>query len=117
MSEAQLFYTGLAISLLISLLVVVYLRKPLFRLLVDLCHTEDRARFWVQITTLTFLMAAMFMALTYHPHNTPATHYYLVSIFSRTLFGLLGVTGFLTFVISIFARRADIMRIKSGKSA
>jgi hypothetical protein len=112
-----MYYIGLGLSLLISLLVVVYLRKPLFRLLVDLCETEDRARFWVQITNLSFLLGSIFMALTYRPHEARAVHYYLASILSRTLFGLLAVTAFLTVIISIFVGRQNRPKIKAGQKS
>ncbi|HKJ28029.1 MAG TPA: hypothetical protein VJ965_10350 [Anaerolineales bacterium] len=114
MSEQQLYVLGVSLSVLTSLLLVLYLRKPLYKLLVDLCRTEDRARFWVQITNISFFLGATFMALSFRPHEPQPTHYFLASIMSRTLFGLLGVTGFLTIMISAFAARQDKRKAKAS---
>ena len=88
MSEAQLYSLGLGLSLLTGLLVVVYLRTPLHRILVELCGTEERP-----------------------------IHYYLSSMLGRTLFGLLATTAFLTVVIAIFAGFTDSSKGKAGQQA
>lgn len=107
MSQFQLYLTGLVLSVLISFAVIFYLRRPLFKLLVELCGTGDRARFWMQITHLSFVLTAMLMALTFSPDGYLPDYYYLANHLGRTLFGLLGVTGFLTIAISRFIRRTD----------
>ena len=107
MTQFQLYVTGLAVSLLLSLSVVFYLRKPLYQLLVEVCGTPDRARFWMQITNLSFLLTSMLMALSYRPYEDQVGYYFLSGHLGRTLFGLLGVTVFLTLTMSIFISRTD----------
>ena len=107
MTQFQLYVTSLAASLLLSLSVVFYLRKPLYRLLVEVCGTPDRARFWMHITNLSFVLTAMMMALTYQPFEDRLNFYFLFDHLGRTLFGLLGVTIFLTLTMSIFISRTD----------
>lgn len=107
MSQFQLYLTGVTISVVFSIFVVAYIRKPLHHVLVDLCGTDGRARFWAQITHLSFVLIAMLMAFTYRPHYPQADYYYLTGHLGRTLLGLLGVTAFLALTISRFIRRND----------
>ncbi len=60
----------LAMPILVSLTVAAYLRDVTQRLLVDLCGTEDRARFWARCAVIAILavplMAVLLVADTPH---------------------------------------------------
>ncbi len=56
MSEISLFLLGVGFSSLFGIAAVVYIRKPLRTILLDLCGTEERAQFWTQITVLSFVL-------------------------------------------------------------
>ena len=105
MSEISLFLLGVGFSSLFGIAVVVYIRKPLRTILLDLCGTEGRAQFWTQITVLSFVLMTALMSLSYQPDEILAPFYYLSGHLSRTLVGLLLTTGFLTFTVSRFIRR------------
>lgn len=107
MSQFQLYLTGVTISMVVSILVVAYIRRPLYQILTDLCGTEGRARFWAQITHLCFFLVSMLMALTYSSYPGQTDYYYLGNQLGRTLLGLIIVTAFLTFTISLFAGKQD----------
>ena len=132
MSQITLYFISIGLSLLFGIGVSVYLRKPLFTLLVDVCGTPDRARFWLHITILSYLLVSAAIGLAFQPE---LTHYeghtsisdgvvyeeriyyespnYDPAIYSlgdqlgRTLLGLLLVTGFMSMTISRFIRRQE----------
>jgi len=105
MTQFQLYLTGVTISMVICILVVAYLRRPLYHILTDLCGTDERARFWAQITHLSFFLISMLMALTYSGYPGQTDYNYLGSHVGRTLLGLVIVTGFLSLTISLFAAK------------
>ena len=122
MSPIAMFLISIGISILVGVLISLYLRKPLFTLLVDVCGTQDRARFWLQVTILSYLLVAAAIGLNYRPALEYSsffdnTEYGVMAanqgvlIFSlgrhlgRTLLGMLFTTGFMTFIISRFIRR------------
>lgn len=107
MNEFQLFITGVILAVVFSLLVVLYIRQPLYRILVDLCGTDDRARFWAQITHLSFILVTMLMAFSYRPSLYQPDYYYLTGHLGRALLGMLVVTAFLALTVSRFIRRQD----------
>lgn len=102
MSQFQLYITGVTISMVICVLVVAYIRRPLYLILTDLCGTDERARFWAQITHLSFFLVSMLMALTYTSYPGQTDYYYLGGQIGRTLLGLVIVTAFLSLTVSLF---------------
>ena len=117
MSEISLFGLGIGLSSLLGIAVVFYIRKPLHTILLDLCGAEGRARFWTQITVLSFILMTALMSLSYQPDEISAPFYSLSGHLSRTLAGLLLITGFLALTISRFIRRqqkADLL-LAGGK--
>ena len=46
MNEALVFLVGLAATMGVVLVALVYLKNPLQNILADLCGTTERARFW-----------------------------------------------------------------------
>ena len=61
------FFIEIAITLLIVLLVLGYLRPFLRRILLDLCGTDDRAQFWTTFTNIVLLSLPMISALGFSP--------------------------------------------------
>jgi hypothetical protein len=110
------FAIGLGVSLMLCLLVVSYLNKPLKRILVELCGTEERATFWVQITHLSFVLMALLMALGYQPDAEQVLLFQLSHHLSKTLIGMLVITGFLALTVSRFIRRREKAGLTSQQS-
>lgn len=116
MSQITLYLTGIAASLALGAAVAGFIRKPLGRILVDLCGTEDRAGFWTRITLLSYLLVSAALALGYRPDAFIADYYYLGGHLGRTLLGLLLTTGFLAMTISGFIRRQERMALKAQQA-
>lgn len=108
MNDITTFLIGLSISLAVVLGASVYIRKPLFKILTDLCGTDDRATFWTQITMLGFILVGGLMALTYQPSTKLPDYYFISWHLGRTLTGLVLVVVVLSLTISIFIRRENI---------
>ena len=107
MNDITTFLIGLSISIVFVLSAAVYIRKPLFKILIDLCGTDDRAAFWTQITMLGFILVGGLMALTYQPRANLPEYYFISWHLGRTLSGLVIVVVFLSLTISIFIRREN----------
>lgn len=122
MSQITMFFTSIGVSILFGVLISLYLRKPLHSLLVDICGTTDRAKFWLHITILCYLLVSAVIGLNYQPNFgqvslTGDTDYGMLALgesqvifglgrhLGRTLLGLLLTTGVMAFTISIFIRR------------
>jgi hypothetical protein len=67
MNGAWLFVSGLVVTITASVLTLAYLRRPLLRILVDLCGTEDRAAFWLAFSNVTLFLVPVLLALHRHP--------------------------------------------------
>jgi hypothetical protein len=73
------FLLAVGITMLLSVLVVFYLRKPLHRVLHDLCGTEERAGFWTAFANiLLFLMPLAAVLLGRNVGPTPDTLFFAV---------------------------------------
>lgn len=63
-----LLYSGqLIVTLAACVLLTAYIRPFLKRVLVDLCGTEDRARFWIAFTNILLILTPALFALGYQP--------------------------------------------------
>lgn len=107
MESITIFSTGLGIALILSLIIAIYLNKALVQILVDLCGTEPRARFWVRITNVSIILTAMLMALSYEPSDDLLPLYQFSKQLSKTLFGLLLAVLALSITISRFVRQIE----------
>lgn len=109
MDSITIFSTGLAIALILSLIIAIYLNKwqTLTQILVDLCGTELRARFWVRITNVSMILTAILMALSYDPSDELLPLYQHSKHLSKTLLGLLLAVLALSITITRFVRRIE----------
>jgi len=132
MSQVHLYFISIVISILAGIGISIAIRKPLYALLVDVCGTQERARFWLHITILSYLLVAAAIGLSFQPETSYAQGltefrdgavyeervyyespnydpilYNLGGQLGRTLFGLLLITGIMAFFISRFIRRQD----------
>jgi hypothetical protein len=73
MTSAALFLTDVGVTLGVSTMVVVYLRPHLNSVLVDLCGTLERARFWAAFSNVTLVLVPLIFALHYRPEVGPGT--------------------------------------------
>jgi hypothetical protein len=102
MTAIQTYLTGIAISFTLSLLIVIYLNKPLTQLLVDVCRTQAHAKFWTQITNLSFVLVSLLMPVLSRPKEGIETIYQIGRQLGWTLFGLIITVIFVNMFISLF---------------
>jgi len=109
MSAHWLFLCGLAVAAGASLAVVAYLRRSLLRILVDLCGSEDRARFWLAFSNVTVTLVPLLFAL----HQRPSADSHAAPIFEFAdqleiaLLGLVISVFVLGFVLGRFIPRGQ----------
>jgi hypothetical protein len=65
MKEPVLFLMEIIISISISSLVIIALSKVLEKLLVDLCGTENRAKFWVIYSNVMLYLVPLLMVIMF----------------------------------------------------
>jgi hypothetical protein len=109
MNANWLFVCGVAVAAAVSLAVVAYLRRPLLRILVDLCGHEDRAKFWLAFSNVTVTLTPLLFAL----HQRPSTDSHAAPIFEFAdqleiaLLGLVISVFVLGFVLGRFIPRGQ----------
>ena len=105
MNPLVAFGIELAGTLLIGLLLVIYIRRPLHRILVDLCGTEDRARFWSAFCTVLLMGFPAASALGYQPltGSVNDSFFYIFRQLGQNLMSFLLALVAVGFVVSFFA--------------
>jgi hypothetical protein len=93
------------LTLVISLLLVSYLRPFLRNVLTDLCGTEDRAQFWTAFSNLLLIGVPVIFALNYKPESVTTEELFLevASKLSGNLAGLLFSLIMIGLMVSLFA--------------
>jgi hypothetical protein len=99
------FVIEVALTLILSALLVGYLRPFLGKVLVDLCGTQDRARFWTAFSNLLLIGMPVILALNYRPGARTAEELFfeVAQKLSGNLGGLLFALIVIGFMVSIFA--------------
>lgn len=111
------FAIQLTLTLVITALLVRYLRPFLRKILVDLCGTEERAQFWTAFSNILLLGMPMIFALNYRPEasNTEELFFEVARKLSGNLGGLLlsliGV-GLMVSFFALFAPRQKQVEVK-----
>src|SRR5262249_11287005 len=105
MNETALFLSGIAVTLTVSLAVVVYLSRPLYTILVDLCATAERARFWTAFSNTTLCLVPLIFAMHYRPSKDTFLVFELGTQVKWALVGLVASVVLLGIVISRFIPR------------
>jgi len=90
MNVSILFLCGLGATGLASSAVVVCLRKPLEKLLVELCGNERRAEFWTAFSVVAVAVEPKIFALACRPTLGPSTSA-LLEIADQLEWGLIGM--------------------------
>lgn len=117
-------FTGLALAIGLACLVVLILRGSLYALLVELCGSESRARFWQAYTTVAMLVGTLAAALVGMPGGVPrgpdgaARALDALEIFRAGTVGLLLALGFVAFtLVHSITREVDARRAAQFSSA
>ncbi len=67
MSSFTALLIEIVLTLAASLVAVIYFSRFLHRILVDLCGTQDRARFWTTFTNILLVALPFISSLGYSP--------------------------------------------------
>jgi len=99
------FLMEAALTLVISVLTVRYLRRFLQKVLIDLCGTEERAQFWTAFSNILLIGLPMIIALSYQPEarNTEELFFEVAAKLSGNLGGFLFALIGIGFMVSFFA--------------
>ena len=108
MSASVLFVCGLAVTLATSISVVIYLRAPLQKILIELCGTTERAAFWTAFSNVALTVVPVIFAMQYHPEavGTSPVAFQLADQMKWGLIGLVLSITVLAWVLSRFIPRA-----------
>jgi hypothetical protein len=90
MTIEGLYLLGPAATLVVSITVLAYLRRPLRGLLVDLCGSEPRASFWTAFSVVTLLLTPEIFALGAWPEEG-STVDAIVALSQQLKWALLGL--------------------------
>jgi uncharacterized membrane protein YhaH (DUF805 family) len=99
------FAVEVALTVIISVLLVGYLRPFLRKILLDLCGTEERAQFWAAFSNILLIGLPIIFALNYRPYagNSEELFFEVASKLSGNLGGLLVALIGVGLIVSFFA--------------
>ena len=99
------FLIEIALTVVLSVLIVAYLRPFLHKVLIDLCGTEDRAQFWTAFSNILLIGLPVIIALNYRPEaeNIEELFFEVAGKLSGNLGGLLFALIGIGFIVSFFA--------------
>ena len=89
MNLSLLFICGLATTLAVSVAAVIYMTRPLRRVLVELCGNADRAEFWTVFSNVTVALVPVIFAMQYQPEAGASVP--LFQIANQLKWGLVGL--------------------------
>lgn len=90
MSPELTFASGAVVTMSLCTAVVLYLKTPLLKILVDLCGTESRATFWVAFSNIVLLSVPSIFALHSYPSENSSGRA-LFAISDQLQSGLIGL--------------------------
>jgi len=106
-SPTLIFVFDVALTAIFLVAVVVYIKRPLQTLLVELCGTAERANFWLVFSNVALVVVPLIFALDYKPEFGPERIpiFEMAAQLKYSLVGLVTTLGSLAFVLSRFIPR------------
>ena len=117
MNTIGFFFVQLAITTLVASLITIYLRPYLYKILVDLCTTEDRAQFWTKFSNILLIGMPVVFALKFTPLATESTEMFfeIMSKLGSNIFGFLFALVCIGVIVSFFALVAPKNKLTETK--
>jgi len=116
MNPIFFYLVSLLITFIITLLLILYLRPSLKRILFDLCGTEERAHFWTVFSVIVLVATPFLLGMGYHPAGQGTALFFEMATQIRSnLFSFLFALGAIGGVVTFFALFAP--RPKSNSTA
>jgi hypothetical protein len=119
MNAVIVFLVGLAATMGVVLVALLYLRNPLQIILTDLCGTIDRARFWTAFSNITLFLVPLAIALDHQPDayvKQPAI-FEISSQMEYATIGFVVSVVVMGFIVSTFISRVSLNRASKGNNA
>jgi hypothetical protein len=112
MSPVIAFGTGLAVTMGVVFLALLYLRSPLQVILTDLCGTVERARFWTAFSNTTLFLVPFALALNHQPTagGTKSLVFEISDQIKSAVIGLIIFVMVLGMVLSRFILRSSFVQ-------
>lgn len=90
MTEIHLFIIEIMIGLAVSACVIFILNKPLKNVLIDICGTKVRAKFWMMYTNLMLVITPLLTSIIFGQSDsvTAASFSFYKTAFGSVLFGV-----------------------------
>jgi hypothetical protein len=109
MSPTGVFLLDLVFTVIVSIGLLSYLSKHLRILLVELCGTAERARFWLAFSNVGLILVPLILALDYRPEIGPgrAVIFEVAAQLKNALIGFALTLGALAVVLVSFIRRIE----------
>jgi hypothetical protein len=101
MSDQAVFLVGAALTLGASVAVVLFLRRHLRNVLIDLTGTEARAAFWVAFTSLLLVVIPLIVAM-FVPRGDGPVFFQVTALLRWSLMGLVATLVSCGFVVILF---------------
>src|SRR5579859_2413113 len=103
MDATSVFVVGAFVILVMGWSVVGYLRRPLKRVLLEVCGDEGPAQFWSEFTTVGMGLVTAVFAVSGRPDPRP-TEPAMFALADQLKSGLLGLTGTVVLLGCVLAR-------------
>lgn len=103
MDAATVFVIGAVMILAMGWGVVGYLRRPLKRVLLEVCGNEGHAQFWSEFTAVGMGLVTAVFAVSGRPDPRP-TEPAMFALADQLKSGLLGLTGAVVLLGCVLAR-------------
>ena len=107
METANVYLLSVLGLLATALGVVLFLRQPLARVLVELCGGQHRADLWARLVTAVVPLTVLFFSLLFSPAEQVSNLQVALRVARSGVLGLLVALGALMFGLLIFIARYD----------
>jgi hypothetical protein len=87
--------------------VILFLRRPLARVLLELCGAEHRAELWMRLVVAVVPLTVLFFSLLFSPGESATSVEVALRVLRSGLLGLLVSLGALGFFLLIFVGRYE----------
>jgi len=119
MNAVMVFVAGLAVTVGVVLVALLYLRNPLQILLTDLCGTAGRARFWTAFSNITLFLVPVALALDHQPdaNSTRAAIFEISGQIESATIGFVVSVVVMGIILSTYISRVNSIRVTKGNGA
>jgi hypothetical protein len=109
MNTIGYFFIGMVITLVVCLLTSAYLRPVLLKILIDLCGTEERGKFWMTFTNIILVALPLLSSLGFVPSTNPEVNiaYEIANQLKTNLFDFVSGLALVGFILLFFTASAS----------